>query len=47
LKQAGMTVIGPKEGLDREAFRKATRYVFDLFKEKWEPGFFEKVQAVK
>jgi tripartite ATP-independent transporter DctP family solute receptor len=47
LKQAGMTVIGPKEGLDREAFRKATRYVFDLFKEKWEPGFFEKIQAVK
>jgi tripartite ATP-independent transporter DctP family solute receptor len=47
LRQAGMTVIGPKEGLDREAFRKATRYVFDLFKEKWEPGFFEKIQAVK
>ena len=47
LKQAGMIVIGPKEGLDREAFRKSTRYVFDLFKDKWEPGFFERIQAVK
>ena len=47
LKQAGMTVIGPKEGLDREAFRKGTRYVFDLFKDKWEKGFFERIQAVK
>lgn len=47
LKKAGMTVIGPKEGLDRETFRKGTRYVFDLFKDKWEKGFFEKIQAVK
>jgi len=47
LKKEGMTVIGPKEGLDREAFRKSTRYVFDLFKDKWEKGFFERIQAVK
>lgn len=47
LKKEGMTVIGPEEGLDREAFRKATRGVFDLFKDKWEKGFFERIQAVR
>ena len=47
LKAAGMNVIGPAEGLDRDAFREATSGVFDLFKDKWEPGFYEKIQSVR
>jgi tripartite ATP-independent transporter DctP family solute receptor len=47
LKKAGMNVIGPDEGLDREAFRQATKKVYDLFKDKWEPGFIDKVQSVR
>jgi TRAP-type C4-dicarboxylate transport system substrate-binding protein len=47
LKKAGMKVIGPEEGLDRDAFRKATSGVFDLFKDKWEPGFYQKIQSVR
>ena len=47
LKAAGMNVIGPEEGLDRDAFREATSGVFDLFKDKWEPGFYEKIQSVR
>ena len=47
LKAAGMNVIGPEEGLDRDAFREATSGVFDLFKDKWEPGFYQKIQSVR
>ena len=47
LKKAGMKVIGPEEGLDRDAFRQATGGVFDLFKDKWEPGFYQKIQSVR
>ena len=47
LKKAGMKVIGPEQGLDREAFRQATKKVYDLFKDKWEPGFVEKIQSVR
>ena len=42
-----MKVIGPEQGLDREAFRQATKKVYDLFKDKWEPGFVEKIQSVR
>jgi len=47
LKKAGMNVIGAKEGLDRDAFVRATQSVFDMFKDKWEPGFVDRLRAVK
>jgi tripartite ATP-independent transporter DctP family solute receptor len=47
LKAAGMNVIGPEEELDREAFRQATKKVYDLFKDKWEPGFVDRIQSVR
>jgi tripartite ATP-independent transporter DctP family solute receptor len=47
LKRAGMNVIGKEQGLDRQAFMEATSSVFDLFKDKWEPGFVDRLRAVK
>ena len=40
LKEKGMTIIQP----DVNAFREATKDVWKKFAEKWEPGFFEKIQ---
>ena len=47
LKKQGMNVIGANEGLNREAFVTATSSVFDLFKDKWEPGFVDRLRSVK
>jgi tripartite ATP-independent transporter DctP family solute receptor len=43
LKEKGMTVVQP----DMKAFREATREVWKKVSEKWEPGLYEKIQAVK
>jgi tripartite ATP-independent transporter DctP family solute receptor len=43
LKEQGMTIIQP----DVKAFREATKDVYKKFAEKWEPGLYEKIQAVK
>lgn len=43
LKEKGMTVIQP----DVKAFREATKDVWKKVSEKWEPGLYEKIQAVK
>jgi len=43
LKEKGMTIIQP----DVKAFREATKDVYKKFAEKWEPGLYEKIQAVK
>ena len=45
--QGGVGLRRPDEGLDRDAFRRATSGVFDLFKDKWEPGFYENIQSKK
>jgi tripartite ATP-independent transporter DctP family solute receptor len=43
LKEKGMTVVQP----DLKAFREATKDVWKKVSEKWEPGLYEKIQAVK
>jgi TRAP-type C4-dicarboxylate transport system substrate-binding protein len=43
LKEKGMTVVQP----DVAAFREATKGVWKKVSEKWEPGLYEKIQAVK
>lgn len=43
LKGQGMTVVQP----DVAAFREATKDVWKKVSEKWEPGLYEKIQAVK
>ncbi|MFB3816896.1 MAG: hypothetical protein ACE147_04445 [Candidatus Methylomirabilales bacterium] len=43
LKEKGMTIVQP----DIKAFREATKDVYKKFAEKWEPGLYEKIQAVK
>jgi TRAP-type transport system periplasmic protein len=43
LKDKGMTIVQP----DVKAFREATKDVWKKVSEKWEPGLFEKIQAVK
>jgi len=43
LKEQGMTIVQP----DVKAFREATKDVYKKFAEKWEPGLYEKIQAVK
>jgi tripartite ATP-independent transporter DctP family solute receptor len=43
LKEKGMTVVQP----DVMAFREATKDVWKKVSEKWEPGLYEKIQAVK
>jgi tripartite ATP-independent transporter DctP family solute receptor len=43
LKEKGMTVVQP----DLKAFREATKEVWKKVSEKWEPGLYEKIQAVK
>lgn len=40
LKEKGMTIIQP----DINAFREATKDVWKKFSEKWEPGFYERIQ---
>lgn len=43
LKEKGMTIVQP----DVKAFRDATKDVWKKVSEKWEPGLYEKIQAVK
>jgi tripartite ATP-independent transporter DctP family solute receptor len=43
LKEKGMSVVQP----DVKAFRDATKDVWKKVSEKWEPGLYEKIQAVK
>ena len=43
LKEKGMTIVQP----DVKAFREATKDVWKKVSEKWEPGLYEKIQAVK
>jgi len=43
LKGQGMTIVQP----DVAAFREATKDVWKKVSEKWEPGLYEKIQAVK
>jgi TRAP-type transport system periplasmic protein len=43
LKEKGMTVVQP----DVMAFREATKDVWKKVSEKWEPGLYERIQAVK
>lgn len=43
LKEKGMTIVQP----DVKAFREATKDVYKKFAEKWEPGLYEKIQAVR
>jgi len=40
LKEKGMTIVQP----DIAAFREATKDVWKKYAEKWEPGFYEKIQ---
>jgi tripartite ATP-independent transporter DctP family solute receptor len=43
LKEKGMTIVQP----DVKAFREATKDVYKKVSEKWEPGLYERIQAVK
>ena len=43
LKEKGMTIVQP----DGKAFREATKDVWKKVSEKWEPGLYERIQAVK
>jgi tripartite ATP-independent transporter DctP family solute receptor len=43
LKEKGMVIVQP----DVKAFRGATKDVWKKVSEKWEPGLYEKIQAVK
>jgi tripartite ATP-independent transporter DctP family solute receptor len=43
LKEKGMTIVQP----DVKAFREATKDVHKKVSEKWEPGLYERIQAVK
>lgn len=43
LKEKGMTIVQP----DVAAFREATKDVYKKVSEKWEPGLYEKIQAVR
>jgi TRAP-type C4-dicarboxylate transport system substrate-binding protein len=43
LKEKDMTIVQP----DVKAFRDATKDVWKKVSEKWEPGLYEKIQAVK
>lgn len=48
LQKKGMVVIGPKEGLQVEAFRKRViNSVLPNFEQKWGKGLYEKIQEVK
>jgi tripartite ATP-independent transporter DctP family solute receptor len=47
LKKRGMTVIGPEQGLDLEAFRaRARSYVYPRFEAQWTRALLEQVQAL-
>lgn len=47
LKKAGMTVIGPEQGLDVEAFRtKVQGFVFPKFESKWGKARMDQVQSL-
>jgi tripartite ATP-independent transporter DctP family solute receptor len=43
LKEKGMTIVQP----DVQSFREATKDVWKKFADKWEPGFYERIQATK
>ncbi|MEK7205424.1 MAG: TRAP transporter substrate-binding protein [candidate division NC10 bacterium] len=43
LKEKGMTIVQP----DVKAFREATKDVYKKVSEKWEPGLYDRIQAVK
>jgi tripartite ATP-independent transporter DctP family solute receptor len=43
LKEKGMTIVQP----DVAAFREATKDVWKKVSEKWEPGLYERIQAVQ
>jgi len=46
LKKLGMTVIGPEQGLDVEAFRtQVRRLVYPRFEAQWTKSLMEQVQA--
>lgn len=48
LRKKGMVVIGPKEGLQVEAFRKRViNSVLPKFEQNWGKGLYEKIQNVK
>jgi tripartite ATP-independent transporter DctP family solute receptor len=47
LRKSGMTVIGPEQGLDLEAFRARVRgYVYPKFEAQWTKSLMEQVQAL-
>ena len=47
LAKAGMTVIGPEQGLDLEAFRaRARAHVYPRFEARWTRSLLEQVQAL-
>ena len=47
LRRAGMTVIGPEQGLNLEAFRTRVReHVYPRFEAKWTKPLLEQVQAL-
>lgn len=47
LRKAGMTVIGPEQGLDRDAFRTRVReYVYPKFETQWTKSLLEQIQAL-
>lgn len=46
LKKMGMTVIGPEQGLDLEAFRaRARSHVYPRFEAQWTRALLERIQA--
>ena len=48
LRKAGMTVIGPEQGLDLEAFRTRVRgHVYPKFEAQWTRTLMEQVQALR
>src|SRR5262245_6331813 len=47
LRKAGMTVIGPEQGLDVDAFRARVReYVYPRFEAQWTRVLIEQIQAL-
>jgi tripartite ATP-independent transporter DctP family solute receptor len=47
LKRVGMTVIGPEQGLDLDAFRaRARSHVYPRFEAQWTRALLERVQAL-
>jgi hypothetical protein len=46
LRAAGMTIVGPEQGLDLEAFRTRVRnFVLPKISEKWPAGLADRVAA--